>query len=65
MPRLHTFGGSLTAMLGMRDGNVGALGFLSADDSRNSYAFTSDITSYMYYNDHFSDNKNKLTFVIN
>jgi hypothetical protein len=36
-PRLSAFAGSLDACLGMRDARCGALGFLSADDTRLSY----------------------------
>ena len=63
MPRLHTFAGSEEALKGMRDANYGAIGFLSADDARNSYYFDQDTTDYLYYNDHITDHKNGLTFV--
>ena len=63
MPRLHTFAGSEEALKGMRDANYGAIGFLSADDARNSYYFDQDTTDYLYYNDHITDHKNGLIFV--
>ncbi len=63
MPRLHTFAGSEEALKGMRDANYGALGFLSADDSRTSYYFTDNIKTYLYDNNHITDNKNGLVFV--
>ena len=63
MPRLHTFAGSEEALKGMRDANYGAIGFLSADDARNSYYFEDEITTYLYSNDHITDYKNGLTFV--
>ncbi|MBP3631044.1 MAG: hypothetical protein J6J23_06145, partial [Clostridia bacterium] len=43
--------------------NYGAIGFLSADDARNSYYFDQDTTDYLYYNDHITDHKNGLIFV--
>ena len=63
MPRLHTFAGNEEALKGMRDANYGALGFLSADDSRTSYYFDSDTTTYLYSNNHIIDHKNGLVFV--
>ena len=63
MPRLHTFAGSEEALKGMRDANYGAIGFLSADDARNSYYFDQYTTDYLYYNDHITDHKNGLIFV--
>ncbi len=63
MPRLHTFAGSEEALKGMRDASYGAIGFLSADDARNSYYFDQDTTDYLYYNDHITDHENGLLFV--
>lgn len=63
MPRLHTFAGSEDALKGMRDASYGALGFLSADDSRTSYYFSKEITTYLYSNDHITDHKNGLVFL--
>lgn len=40
IPRLHNFAGSKPACLGFRDANCGALGFLSADDARQTYYMT-------------------------
>lgn len=36
-PRLHYYAGNLGACKGFRDAKLGALGFLAADDTRNSY----------------------------
>jgi hypothetical protein len=63
MPRLHTFAGCEAALLGMRDANYGALGFISADDSRLSYYFTDENMEYLYTHNHITDFKNGLTFV--
>jgi len=63
MPRLEFFAGSLDALLGMRDAPYGALGFLSADDSRYSYYFDSYITNCLYTNDYIKDKTNNLVFV--
>ena len=63
IPRLHTFAGSLEALRGMRDANCGALGFLSADDSRLSYYFDTELMQYMYSNDHVTDYENGLVFL--
>lgn len=51
MPRLHYYAGSEKALLGMRDANVGALGFLCADDLRISYYFGAVEAEYLYTND--------------
>lgn len=63
MPRLHTFAGSEEALKGMRDANYGAIGFLSADDSRNSYYLDRKTNDYLYLNDHVTDYENGLVFV--
>lgn len=64
MPRLHTFAGSEAALKGMSKASVKpATGFLSADDDRISYYFTSEIRDYLYDNDHITDNVNKLVFL--
>ena len=63
MPRLHMFAGSEDALKGMRDANYGAIGFLSADDTRNSYYFDDGTKTYLYNNDHITDYKNGLIFV--
>lgn len=62
LPRLEFFSGSKDALLGMRDGDCGAVGFLSADDSRNSYYFTEQETEYLYTRDCFTDGENGLVF---
>lgn len=63
MPRLHMFAGSEGALKGMRDANCGAIGFLSADDARNSYYLNNKANRYLYANDHVTDCKNGLIFV--
>ena len=63
IPRLESFGGTFSGLFGMRDASNGALGFLSADDDRNSYYFNTDITSYLYTNDYVLDSQNTLKFI--
>lgn len=63
MPRLHTFGGSLEALRGMRDAKCGAIGFISADDSRNSYYFGDSEKEYLYTHDYITDTVEGLMFV--
>ncbi len=65
MPRLHYFAGTKEALLGMRDADkdYGAFGFIASDGIRDSYYLNSDITNYLYENDHITDNANNLTFV--
>ena len=63
VPRLHMFAGTEAALKGMRDAECGALGFISADDSRVSYYFNQQITDYLYNNDHITDHKNGLVFL--
>ena len=63
MPRLHTFAGSLEALRGMRDAKCGALGFLSADDSRLSYYFDESQAEYLYTHDRLNDKDEGLTFI--
>ena len=63
MPRLHTFAGSLEALRGMRDAKCGALGFISADDSRLSYYFDENDASYLYTHDYLTDRAEGLVFV--
>ena len=60
IPRLHNFAGSLDAMLGMRDGEYGALGFLGADDSRVSYHLTEEQNKSLLENSIFYDQENQL-----
>ena len=63
VPRLEYFSGSNAGLLGMRDATYGALGFLSADDSRTSYYFDEQTTEYLYTNDTFKDEQNGLLFL--
>ncbi len=56
IPRLHGFTSS-------KDAQYGALGFLSSDDSRNSYYFSPLRTYYLYTNDYFVDDENGLLFL--
>lgn len=67
IPRLHQFYGSKDALTGMRDAKLGALGFLSSDDSRVSYYFTDANKDYLYESngkekDHISDYTTGLVF---
>lgn len=64
IPRLHQFYGSKVALQGMRDASLGALGFLSTDDTRKAYYLTDDQLTYLYEgeNDHITDTENKLVF---
>lgn len=64
MPRLHQFYGSENALRGMRDASLGALGFLSTDDTRNAYYLPSTQLEYLYNGerDHITDFKNGLVF---
>ncbi len=62
IPRLEYFAGSENALLGMRDANYGALGFLSSDDSRLSYYFDNKKMDYLYNNDYCFD-ENDLLFL--
>lgn len=61
IPRLHYFAGNEQALKGMKDALYGALGFLSADDNRNSYYFTSEQSAYLYDNDYIK--KDDLVFI--
>ena len=63
VPRLEYFSGSLQALLGMRDADSGALGFLAADDNRCSYYFDDAVMTYLYDNDCIKDEANKLFFL--
>jgi hypothetical protein len=63
LPRLEYFSGSNAGLLGMRDATCGAVGFLSADDSRNSYYFDEQTTEYLYTNDELKDQTNGLLFL--
>lgn len=64
IPRLHQFYGTEVALQGMRDASVGALGFLSCDDTRPAYYFDNGSLNYLYAgeNDHLTDHKNGLVF---
>ena len=63
IPRLHNFAGSEAALKGMRDANYGALGFLSADDTRNSYYLNKELSTYLFDHDYVKDQKNNLIFI--
>ena len=63
LPRLEHFSGSHQALLGMRDANCGAKGFLSADDNRLSYYFDSEMMENLYDSDYLKDEDNKLLFL--
>lgn len=63
-PRLHQFYGSEDALKGMRDAKIGALGFLSTDDTRDPYYLSKEKSQWLYEgeNDHLTDFKNGLVF---
>lgn len=63
MPRLHYWEGCEDAMLGMRDANSGALGFLSGDHTYPSYYLSKEKHLYAYNHDHIIDYKNGFVFV--
>ena len=64
MPRLHMFAGTREALRGMRDANLGALGFLTADDARDSYYLDAQRRDWLYSgeNDHLIDFEEGLIF---
>lgn len=63
MPRLHAFAGSKEALKGMQGATNGALGFLAADDARNSYYLGAENSQYLYTNDYYIDQTNNQVFV--
>ncbi|MFV0195200.1 hypothetical protein OBJ93_06915 [Empedobacter falsenii] len=62
IPRLHGFAGNLNNCKALRDNSIGCLGFLTADDVRNSYYLDSNQNSYMNTHDKFYDSSNFLHF---
>jgi hypothetical protein len=62
VPRLHYFYGSKEALQGMRDCDCGALGFLSADDSRQSYYLDTTQNAFLKNHDSIIDFENGLLF---
>lgn len=64
MPRLHQFYGSEAALQGMRDAALGAIGFLSTDDTRKAYYLDQERLDWLYEgeNDHLTDFENGLVF---
>ena len=60
--RLHNFAGNLTSCTAMRDCTYGLVGFLSADDTRASYYFTSDQAYYINKHKIINDVSNYLHF---
>lgn len=60
--RLQNFAGSLAACTAMRDCACGQIGFLSADDSRNSYYLTSEQSTYINTHERINDVANYLLF---
>ena len=66
MPRLHNCAGSKEAILGMRDANYGALGFLGVDDTRTVYylgSYAAEKSQWLFTHDHLTDYANGLTFI--
>jgi hypothetical protein len=64
VPRLHTFGLNTTIAYcdSLRDANPGLMGFLSTDDTRNSYYLTTAQSYYINHNDSLYDTENNLYF---
>lgn len=62
MPRLHKFVGNLDSLRAMRDTSCGAIGFLSTDDSRNTYYMTENQNTYLRTHDKYVDTANGLIF---
>lgn len=62
IPRLHTFAGSKECLTAMRDCYCGALGFLSSDDSRDTYYLNSTQKEYLRTHDKLEDIENGLIF---
>lgn len=62
IPRLHYFGATYEVLCGMRDADYGAIGFLSADDDRQSYYLNEDQNKYLLDNDYIYDIETKLYF---
>ena len=60
IPRLHNFAGNLESVLGMRDADCGALGFLGADDSRVSYHLTDEQNQSLISQSVYNDTENDL-----
>ena len=63
LPRLEFFAGSKNALLGMRDANYGAFGFLSSDDNRLSYYFDNQTMEFLFDNDFWIDEELSLNFL--
>lgn len=63
IPRLHYFSGSKDCLIGMKDAEYGALGFLSADDSRISYYLTDKETEYLWNHDFVFHPEENLVFI--
>ena len=62
-PRLHYYSGSKECLLGMKDANLGAVGFLAADDDRISYYLSIEENSNIQTNDIYNDDENGLVFL--
>ena len=62
MPRLHQFGGTIEATTAMRDTFCGPIGFLTADDNRDSYYLTTEQSTYINTHEKIYDNTNFLKF---
>lgn len=66
MPRLHNCAGTEDALLGMRDANYGALGFLGVDDTRDVYYLENyevGKSVWLFENDYLTDYKYGLVFI--
>lgn len=62
IPRLNYFAGNKACLVAMRDCNCGALGFLSADDSRTPYFLDDAKKTYLQTHDNIIDLETGLIF---
>ena len=62
IPRLNYFAGNKACLVAMRDCNCGALGFLSADDSRTPYFLDDAKKTYLQTHDSIIDLETGLIF---
>lgn len=63
IPRLHGFGGNLSALKAIKSSNCGAIGFLSTDDTRKAYYLTTEQCNYLQAHDKLIDYENGLVFL--
>lgn len=63
IPRLHNFDGTEVACVAMRDCDCGVLGFLTADDTRESYYLGATLSAWLKKHDSYYDATNRLLFI--